>query len=114
MIYFQMPKISGLLRFITFVFLLSALSACLPKPYRVEIPQGNLIDQSKLEEVSIGMEPRQVRYILGTPLIIDPFNTNRWDYYYSINSQDGTSIDHHLSIFFNDGRVSSIKNNLDK
>ncbi|MFT7223385.1 MAG: outer membrane protein assembly factor BamE [Cellvibrionaceae bacterium] len=89
--------------------LLITLTACLPKPYRVEIPQGNLIDEAKLEKVIIGMEPRQVRYLLGTPLIVDPFNPDRWDYYYSVNSYNGTSVEHHISIFFRDGRVSSIE-----
>ncbi|MGH1487666.1 MAG: outer membrane protein assembly factor BamE [Cellvibrionaceae bacterium] len=97
------------------VMLLSAIVAgcsILPNAYRIDIPQGNLLDQDKVAELKIGMEPRQVRYLLGTPLITDTFNQNRWDYFYSLESADKITVDHHLSIFFANGRVIDIKDQL--
>ena len=61
------------------------LAACL-QPYRMEIQQGNIFDQSTLDQVKVGMTKKQVRFLLGTPLVSDPFHANRWDYFYSLYS----------------------------
>ncbi|MGH1441561.1 MAG: outer membrane protein assembly factor BamE [Cellvibrionaceae bacterium] len=83
-----------------------------PGVYRLDIPQGNLVDSENVEQVQIGMEPRQVRYLLGTPLVTDTFNQNRWDYFYSVNKQGEQTVEHHLSILFDQGRVIDIKDKL--
>ncbi len=93
-----------------------AISNCsslkFPGVYRLDIPQGNLIDQEKVEQLKIGMEPRQVRYLLGTPLITDTFSQDRWDYYYSLRKNNKEKVDYHLSIIFDNGRVAAIKDQL--
>jgi len=83
-----------------------------PGVYKLDIPQGNLIDAENVDQVQIGMEPRQVRYLLGTPLITDTFNQNRWDYFYSVNKQGDQTVEHHLSILFEQGRVIDIRPHL--
>jgi len=83
-----------------------------PGVYRLDIPQGNLVDPANIDQVKIGMEPRQVRYLLGTPLVTDTFNQNRWDYFYSVNTQGKQNVEHHLSILFEQGRVADIKDRL--
>ncbi|MEO0442534.1 MAG: outer membrane protein assembly factor BamE [Pseudomonadota bacterium] len=91
------------------------LSGCLsifPGVYRIDIPQGNLVDESKLAEVETGMEPRQVRYLLGTPLVTDTFDQNRWDYFYSLRNGNKVDVVHHVSIIFEQGRVVEIKDQL--
>jgi outer membrane protein assembly factor BamE len=85
-----------------------------PGVYRLDIPQGNLVDPEKAEQVQIGMEPRQVRYLLGTPLVTDTFNQNRWDYFYSVQQYNKVNIEHHLSILFENGRVVKVNNRLKK
>jgi outer membrane protein assembly factor BamE len=52
--------------------------------YRANISQGNLIEQDDLDQVELGMTRNQVRFLLGTPLIDDPFHADRWDYVYYI------------------------------
>jgi outer membrane protein assembly factor BamE len=52
--------------------------------YRANISQGNLIEQDDLDQVELGMTRNQVRFLLGTPLIDDPFHADRWDYIYYI------------------------------
>jgi len=59
------------------------LAACFPGVYKLDIPQGNILEKEKIDQIKTGMTKRQVRYVLGTPLIIDSFNQDRWDYYYS-------------------------------
>jgi outer membrane protein assembly factor BamE len=58
------------------------LGACI-KPYRPDIQQGNIINNSNLREIRYGMSKQEVLFILGTPMVIDPFNEQRWDYFYS-------------------------------
>jgi outer membrane protein assembly factor BamE len=66
------------------VFLLVwLLSACFPGVYKLDIPQGNILEEEKIDQLKMGMTKRQVRYLLGTPLMIDSFNQDRWVYYYS-------------------------------
>lgn len=52
--------------------------------YRANISQGNLIKQEDLDQVEVGMTRNQVRFLLGSPLVDDPFHQNRWDYIYYI------------------------------
>ena len=78
-------KLEFLMRKLTLIALilltLAHTSACV---YRANISQGNLIEQDDLDQVEIGMTRNQVRFLLGTPMIDDPFHQARWDYVYFI------------------------------
>ncbi|HMY82247.1 MAG TPA: outer membrane protein assembly factor BamE, partial [Agitococcus sp.] len=50
--------------------------------YKIDLPQGNPITQDMANKLKIGMTPSQVRYVLGSPMVTDTFNANRWDYVY--------------------------------
>jgi outer membrane protein assembly factor BamE len=50
--------------------------------HRIPIQQGNFLDREDLDRVAVGMTRVQVRALLGTPMIADPFHQERWDYYY--------------------------------
>jgi len=58
-------------------------------PYRPDIGQGNFISQDMVDRLSQGMAREQVRAILGTPLLVDPFRDNRWEYVFDIRRGDG-------------------------
>lgn len=58
------------------------MSGCFLAPHRIDVQQGNYIDQTMLAKLKVGMNKSQVRYVLGTPLITDPFHPERWDYTY--------------------------------
>ena len=62
------------------------LSACI-RPYQPDIQQGNILNNSNISEIRYGMNKQEVLFILGTPMVIDPFNESRWDYYYSKTDQ---------------------------
>lgn len=57
------------------------------KPYKIDIQQGNYVTQDMLAKLQPGMSRSQVRFALGTPLIVDPFRTDRWDYAYTLSKQ---------------------------
>jgi outer membrane protein assembly factor BamE len=65
---------------------IGCLSACgfvgFPGVYKIDVEQGNIVTQEMADQLQPGMSRRQVRFILGTPLVEDTFNQNRWDYPY--------------------------------
>ena len=81
----------------------------IPGVYRIDIQQGNIVDQAMLDRLEIGMESSKVRFILGTPLLIDPFNENRWDYVYSLRRGSGEEVRQRVSVYFADDRLARIE-----
>ena len=71
---------------------LTALSLMLASGciYRLPIQQGNFLEDKELNQVQVGMTRTQVRYLLGTPMVADPFQNTRWDYVYTLQ-QGGVS-----------------------
>lgn len=78
------------------------LAACI-KPYRPDIQQGNIINNSNLREIRFGMSKQEVLFILGTPMVIDPFNEQRWDYFYSNRNQHKSQTSQRLITALFDG-----------
>ncbi len=74
------------MRLIPLVLLSICLSACgfvgFPGVYKIDVEQGNIVTQEMADQLKPGMNRRQVRFILGTPLLEDPFKPERWDYPY--------------------------------
>ena len=64
--------------------LAAVLATASIKPYRIDVQQGNLVTPKEVATLKRGMTKREVRYLLGTPLVVDPFHTDRWDYFYSL------------------------------
>ena len=77
--------------------------------YRANISQGNLLEQADIEQVAIGMTQSQVRFLLGTPMIDDPFRRDRWDYVYYLKiGRRDASFKRWISIEFEEGVVAQI------
>jgi len=74
--------------------LLTACSSSLPsiKPYKMPIQQGNLVTSKMMMQLKPGMTKTQVRFVMGTPLIIDSFHKDQWDYFYQME-KDGVIIE---------------------
>lgn len=64
------------------LFAVLAASGCV---HRIPIQQGNFLERKDLDRVAVGMTRVQVRALLGTPMISDPFHQERWDYFYYLN-----------------------------
>ena len=58
------------------------------KLYRLETSQGNMLDEEKVVQVRTGQTKKQIKFLLGTPLIIDAFHKERWDYFYYSRTRD--------------------------
>lgn len=75
-------------------------------PYRIAIQQGNFVSSEMLTNLKEGMTPEQVRFALGTPLLVDIFHTDRWDYIFRLQRGNGEVTTSRVTVFFKDGRVA--------
>jgi outer membrane protein assembly factor BamE len=80
-----------------------ALGACglrMPQPYSPPLQQGNVIEQDALSRLKPGMTRSQVRFALGTPLVVDVFRNDRWDYVYLLRRQGEAPQQRRIAVFF--------------
>lgn len=78
--------------------------------YRPDIQQGNLLSVKDIEQVTVGMTRSQVRYLLGTPMISDPFAPQRWDYVYRMVYGRNRSVDSaHFIVYFEGDKVVRVE-----
>ncbi|NBX55029.1 MAG: outer membrane protein assembly factor BamE [Betaproteobacteria bacterium] len=69
-------------------------------PYRFDVVQGNFVSKEQVQLLQKGMNRRQVRDILGTPLVASVFHANRWDYAFTLRRQGAQPQQRKLSVFF--------------
>jgi outer membrane protein assembly factor BamE len=91
-----------LLTSFTFVGLLALAGCSFPGVYKIDIQQGNVVTQDMIDQLRPGMTRRQVRFIMGNPLLTDTFHTNRWDYLYSLQPGGGERQQERVSLIFNE------------
>ncbi len=87
------------------LFLALVLAGCgsnigFPGVYRINVEQGNIITEDMVEQLKPGMTRRQVRFVMGTPLIEDTFQPDRWDYRHTIRNGIETLSESRLTVFF--------------
>ena len=106
-------KMKSLLAVLALVMGVSACSTVKKVVYRIDVPQGNYLEQDKIDQIKIGMTPVQVQYLLGTPMLKNVFGENRWDYVFIKREGYNDPIQRTLYVYFdNQGLVSDVK--LDK
>jgi len=89
--------------------LMTLLSGCL-SVYHLEVQQGNVVTQEMVDKLKPGMTRNQVRYVLGTPLVIDPFHPDRWDYYYYLRgSKEKTGEAQRLTVIFKNDLLATVE-----
>ena len=77
--------------------------------YRINIQQGNYLDQAAVNQVKPGMTRSQVRYLLGTPLVADSFNKERWDYIYYLKKGRSLHVDsRRVTVYFDGEKVAKL------
>jgi outer membrane protein assembly factor BamE len=77
--------------------------------YQAALSQGNLLKQEDIDQVEVGMTRNQVRFLLGTPMIDDPFHEDRWDYIYFLRiGKEKATFKRWISVFFDDQTVTEI------
>lgn len=71
-----------------------------PGVYKIDIQQGNIITQEMIDQLRPGMTKRQVMFVMGSPLVRDPFDQDRWDYVYSYQPGGGVRGQERVTMFF--------------
>lgn len=78
-------------------------------PYRIDVNQGNYVTQEMVAQLKPGQTRDQVRFILGSPLIVDVFHGgDRWDYLYRFQPGKGEAQTRRLVIYFADGKLAKL------
>jgi outer membrane protein assembly factor BamE len=77
-------------------------------PYRIDVRQGNYVDQDMVAKLRPGMTRDQVRFALGTPLVTDMFHADRWDYVYRFQPGKGEVQLRRLVVFFVDDKLARV------
>lgn len=88
-----------------------ALAACV---FRIDIQQGNLLDEEDINQVDLGMTRSQVQFLLGTPMVSDSFHRERWDYAYYYRRGRSPDADRRwVVVYFENDRVQKIDRDLE-
>jgi outer membrane protein assembly factor BamE len=83
-------------------------SVRIPLVYRVDVQQGNVITQDMLAQLERGMDKNKVRFIMGTPLLVDVFHQDRWDYVYTMRNGSDRPVQRRVSVFFEHDRLAHL------
>ena len=104
-----------LFRFAGTALLVTLISGCSSVPriiseYKIDIQQGNVLNQEVVSQLRPGLTKDQVRFILGTPVLMDMFHANRWDYVYRFQKGGASVVEmRKFSTFFDDsGRLARV------
>jgi len=94
---------------VLFAFGAVNLTGCAFKPYKVDVQQGNVLDQSDVKKIHIGMKKEQVTDILGTPVLSDSLESDNWEYVYTNQVNGGVITRKHVDLKFSRNRLTEIK-----
>ena len=78
--------------------------------HRLDIQQGNMIKDEMVEQLKVGNSKRQVKFVMGSPLLTDPFHPDRWDYIFTDQPGDTRKITEyrHISVYFEGDKLVKI------
>ena len=77
-------------------------------PYKIDVQQGNQVTQEMVEKLKPGMTRSQVRFLLGTPLVVDPFRNDRWDYVYLYYKGGQLTEQRRISVLFEQDKLKRV------
>ena len=81
-------------------------------PHRIDVRQGNYVNQEMVARLKKGMTREQVRFALGTPLVVDVFHADRWEYVYTFRPGRGEAQQRVLSVFFDGDRLDRVEGDI--
>ncbi len=99
---------SMLNRNLILALLLACSSSACNLIYKQNIQQGNALEQDDLDELYVGMNKRQVLFVLGTPSVQDPFQQNRWDYVQTFSRRGSDLVQRTVTLNFEDDLLTEI------
>jgi outer membrane protein assembly factor BamE len=97
-----------------FWFLPLLLAGCMLTPHKIEVQQGNYVDQPMVAKLKLDMTRSQVRFILGTPLVADVFHPDRWDYVYLTGKAGDVRKQRKITVVFEGDKLKHIEGDVVK
>ncbi|UJP05864.1 MAG: outer membrane protein assembly factor BamE [Nitrosomonas sp.] len=92
--------------------LLIVTGCSVPGLYRIDVQQGNVVTEEMLEKLKPGMTRSQVLFVMGSPLMVDAFRDNRWDYVYLFRERGDLVEQKRMTLFFDGDYLVNIENYL--
>lgn len=106
----SLGQMQNSIRIITICCIVSLLSGCgFFSVYKHDEQQGNLITSDMINTLNLGMTREQVLYVMGAPVLNNPFDANEWDYVYRLNAADGKVYIKRVFITFQNDQVVNIQ-----
>ena len=90
------------------LILIAALSLAACSVYKIDVQQGNSIDEEKISQLKTGMNEKQVQFLMGTSMLLDPFHPQRWEYVYSFRKGGEEMKRKRITLVFKDGVLANI------
>lgn len=87
----------------------TTIATHIPGVYAIDVDQGNIIDQEMIDQLRPEMNKRQVLYVLGTPLLVDVFHKDRWDYIYSVQPGSEDRMQKRITLFFKGDNLMGVQ-----
>jgi outer membrane protein assembly factor BamE len=104
-----MPALNSFRR-LAITALLALTSACV---FRIDIQQGNVLEEDAIDQVQVGMSRSAVQFLLGTPMVSDSFHQQRWDYAYYLKRGRSKDIERRwLVVYFDGDQVERLERDL--
>jgi len=111
-----LPALIVMSRLIISLFACVCMSACsvadLRLVHRIDVQQGNVITQEVVNQLKPGMTRRQVQYLAGSPMVVDVFHQDRWDYVYRHTEGHGETVTEHITLHFENDALARISGTL--
>lgn len=77
--------------------------------HKPDVQQGNVLVPEMLAQLHIGLSKKQVRFLMGTPIINDAFHPDRWDYVYLLKAQGKAPVEQRVTVFFDNDAVTRLE-----
>lgn len=102
----SMPKIFSAALLVLAVLLAGCNNLRFPGVYRIDIEQGNIVTTEMMEKLRPGLNEEQVRFVMGSPQSIDPFEPGRWVYLYKLRRGNGEVIENKVVLWLENGKLT--------
>lgn len=100
-----MPTRAVLLLLTTALLISGCSNLRFPGVYRIDIEQGNIVTQEMVSKLRPGLSEAQVRFVMGTPQVIDPFEPGRWVYLYNLRRGNGETVESRFVVWLENGTL---------
>jgi len=109
-----MTSMKAVVKIAVLITALSLISACSSWVYRIDIPQGNFLEQKDVDKLRVAMTKEQVIYVLGNPVAANPFDNDTWHYFYALKGGRGNNFEKRLVVEFKEGHLVDISGDFEK